>query len=189
MSEQSDRYRKIADVFTERVRAVPAEAWDNPTPCDGWVARDVVRHLVEWVPGFFSGTYGVELGGGPSVDDDPVGAWLALDASITAALDDPSIAGSVRDAPMGTMSFEGALDMICTSDILIHTWDLARSTGLPDRLDADEVHTWFEGMEPTEEMMRTSGHFGARVAVAADADEQAQLLAFLGRDPAFTPGG
>src|SRR5260221_61208 len=56
MSEIGERYRKVAGQFTQRVRSVPATAWDKPAPCDGWVARDVVRHLVEWVPGFFKGT-------------------------------------------------------------------------------------------------------------------------------------
>lgn len=50
MSEISDRYRNVAARFTETARSVPADAWDTPAPCEGWVARDVVRHLVEWVP-------------------------------------------------------------------------------------------------------------------------------------------
>ena len=53
MSEFAARYRKIAGQFTDRVRAVPEDAWDHPAQCEGWLARDVVRHLVEWVPGFF----------------------------------------------------------------------------------------------------------------------------------------
>jgi uncharacterized protein (TIGR03086 family) len=186
MSEYTDRYRRVADEFTDRVRAVPAGAWDVPTPCEGWVARDVVRHLVEWVPGFFESYWEIALPSGPSVENDPVGAWLALDAALAAALDDSAVRSSVRDTPMGTKTFEEALDMAVTGDVLVHTWDLARATGLDDRLDPDEVHRMFEGMEPMDEALRQSGHFGARVPVPAGADEQARLIAFLGRDPAFT---
>ena len=50
MSEISERYRKVAAQFTQRVNAVPDDAWHNPAPCEGWVARDVVGHLVEWLP-------------------------------------------------------------------------------------------------------------------------------------------
>jgi uncharacterized protein (TIGR03086 family) len=189
VSEQSDRYRAIAGVFTERVRAVPTAAWDNPTPCEGWVARDVVRHLVEWVPGFCDAFWGLKLEVGPSVDDDPVAAWLALDAAIIGALDDPGIASSERDTPMGRLSFAQAIDTFCTPDVLVHTWDLARSTGLDDRLDAAAVRRMYEEMEPMDAVLRGSGQFGPRVAVPADADEQAQLLGFLGRDPAFSPSG
>jgi len=54
MSEFAARYDRIARQFTDRVDAVPPGAWENRAPCEGWVARDVVGHLVEWVPYFFS---------------------------------------------------------------------------------------------------------------------------------------
>jgi hypothetical protein len=38
-------------------------------------------------------------------------------------------------------------------------------------------------MEPMDEMLRQSGHFGPRVAVPDDADEQTKLIAFIGRQP------
>jgi hypothetical protein len=42
MSEIAERYRRVAGRFTDTARAVPDGAWENPAPCDGWVARDVV---------------------------------------------------------------------------------------------------------------------------------------------------
>jgi uncharacterized protein (TIGR03086 family) len=183
MSEISERYRRVAGQFTARVNAVPAAAWDNPAPCDGWVARDVVGHLVEWVPGFFFGMWDLPPLSGPSVEDDPAAAWAELDAALEAALDDPEVAPSERDTPMGRMSFEATLDMICTTDVLVHTWDLARATGLDETLDAEEVHRYVEGMEPIDQMLRESGQYGPRVPVAPDADEQTRLIGFLGRQP------
>ena len=38
-------------------------------------------------------------------------------------------------------------------------------------------------VEPMDGAMRASGHYGPRVAVEADADDQTKLLAFLGRHP------
>jgi uncharacterized protein (TIGR03086 family) len=184
MSDSAARYRKVAGEFRERVEAVPADAWDNPAPCEGWVARDVIRHLVDWLPAHFFATWGIEHTPGPSVDDDPVGAWAAVDASIQAALDDPAIARAERESgPMGSMTFEASIDMICTPDVLIHTWDLARATGLDETLDADEVRGLAAAMEPMDQMLRESGHFGPRVEVADDADEQTKLIAFTGRQP------
>ena len=183
MTEPADRYRKVAAAFSDRVRAVPADRWDAPTPCEGWVARDVVRHLVEWVPAFFFGSWGIELPPAPGVDEDPVAAWLALDRALQGALDDPEVARSERDTRMGRSSFEATLDMICTGDVLVHTWDLARATGLDEALDAEEVHRMLEGAEPLDQALRSSGHYGPRVDVADDADEQTKLLAFLGRQP------
>ena len=79
MSEISERYRKVAGQFTAGRQAVPEDAWDNPAPCEGWVARDIVRHMVEWIPRFLRVGCGRRPAAGPSVDDDPVAAWKALE--------------------------------------------------------------------------------------------------------------
>jgi uncharacterized protein (TIGR03086 family) len=187
MSEISDRYRNVAGQFTERVKAVPDDAWSNPAPCDGWVARDVVRHLTDWLPGFFFDQWGIAPRPAPSVDEDPLGAWLAVDGAIQDALDDPAVADSVRDTRMGPSSFAQQIDMICTPDVLIHTWDIARAAGLDETLDAGEVARGaaeVDAMPPeVDEAMRSSGHYGPRVAVPDDADAQTRLLAFMGRRP------
>jgi uncharacterized protein (TIGR03086 family) len=183
MSEISERYRNVAWQFTQRVTAVPDGAWDNPAPCEGWLARDVVGHLAEWLPAFFFGTWDIEVPPIPSVAEDPVGAWEIVNGTIQSALDDPEIAGSERDTRMGPSTFEQTIDMICTNDVLLHTWDLARATGLDETLDPDEVHRLLEGMEPMDEILRQSGHYGPRVEVPADADEQTRLIAFIGRQP------
>ena len=39
------------------------------------------------------------------------------------------------------------------------------------------------GMEPIEDLLRSSGQYGPRVEVPADADVQTRLLAFIGREP------
>ena len=183
MSDIADRYRKVAAQFTDRVVHVPPDAWDNPAPCAGWVARDVVRHMTEWMPGFLLGNWGIELPSVPSADDDPVGAWLVVDTAIQAGLDDPQVAAHQSDSPAGRMSFEDAIAMFCIADVLVHTWDLARATGLDETLDPDEVRGLADSMAPMEDAMRQSGHYGPRVEVPDDADEQTRLIAFTGRQP------
>jgi uncharacterized protein (TIGR03086 family) len=183
MSEIADRYRRVAAAFTERVAAVPKTSWERPAPCDGWVARDVVRHLTEWLPGFFFETWDLHAPSVPSVDKDPLAAWTVVDETIQAALDDPEIAGRERDMRMGHSTFEQTIDMICTADVLIHTWDLARATGLDETLDADEVHRMAAGIAPLDSILRESGQYGPRVDVPEGADEQTWLLGFLGRHP------
>ena len=183
MSESSDRYRKVAGAFTERVNAVPEGAWDNPAPCEGWVARDVVRHMVEWMPSMYFGSAGLAPPALPSVDDDPVAAWTALDGALQGLLDNPETAGHEFDMQVGRFSVERAMDMFGTPDVLVHTWDLARATGLDETLDPDEVHALFVAMEPMDDVLRGSGQFGPRVAVPDDADEQTKLIAFTGRQP------
>src|SRR3954467_14990822 len=143
MSEISERYRRVAAQFTDRVVAVPDDAWDRPAPCEGWVARDVVGHLVEGVPGFFVSYAELDFGPMPSVDDDPAAAWAALDAATRAALAAPDASAREVDTPGGRHTVASAVGMFYTPDVLVHTWDLARATGLDETLDPDEVHALF----------------------------------------------
>lgn len=183
MTEYSERFERLAAAFTDRVEAVPTDRWESPAPCDGWVARDVVRHLVEWVPGFFDTFAGRSIPIRVSVDEDPAAAWAGLRDELAAWLADPAVATEEIDTPPGRMAIEAAVDMFVTGDVLIHTWDLARATGLDERLDAHEVHRMYEGMLPMDEMLRQSGQYGPKVEVPDDADEQTKLLAFVGRQP------
>jgi len=183
VSEHSEHYRKVAAQFTTRVQAVPGGAWENPAPCEGWVARDVVRHLVEWIPSFFSSYAGLELPPVPSVDEDPVAAWRALDHALQAALDDPVVSSREFEMRGARYSIGQAIDTFCVGDLVVHAWDIARATGLDETLDPDEVHALFVEMEPIDEMLRESGQYGPRVEVPDDADEQTKLIAFTGRRP------
>jgi uncharacterized protein (TIGR03086 family) len=184
----AERFRRVAGRFSDRVAEVPDAMWSNPAPCAGWTARDVVRHLVEWVPSVI-GRSGLEIGAGPSVDADPAGAWHHLADALQAALDDPAVAATEFDAgPPGRMTVERAIDMLVTGDVLVHTWDLARATGLDERLDDGLVSAMLEGMQSIDELLRTSGHYGPKVAVPDDADERTKLIAFTGRDPYARPG-
>ena len=176
-------YRRVALGFTERVDEVTADRWDRPSPCAGWVARDVVHHLVEWVPAFFGDAGGPPLPA-PAAGLAPAPAWHRLDAAIQAQLDDPVAATSVVHHPrVGQHRFDDAVGQFVVADILIHTWDLARAAGLDETLDAELVHDVLAGMEPLDAMLRSSGQFGPRVDVPRGADEQTRLIAFTGRQP------
>ena len=180
----AERYRRVAAGFTARVRAVSPAAWDNDAPCEGWVARDVVRHLVEWVPAFMLAADGPAFPAGPPVDDDPAGAWGTLNDTIQSHLDDPETAAREISHPRaGSHRFDDAINTFVTADLFVHTWDLARAAGLDETLDPEYVHELLVDMEPHDEMLRSSGQYGARVPVPADADEQTRLIAFTGRQP------
>jgi len=88
---------------------------------------------------------------------------------------------------MGSMELAAMVDRIYTTDVFMHTWDLARATGQDDRLDPAVTGPLVEGMEGMEEVLRSSGQFGVRVPVPDDADAQTRLLGFIGRDPDWKP--
>ncbi|GAA4923545.1 uncharacterized protein (TIGR03086 family) [Actinomycetospora succinea] len=187
MSDETaaDRHRRVAAAFTQRVRGTTD--WDVPAPVEGWTARDVVGHLTSWFPGFLAGS-GVTLPAGPEAASDPVGSWTHQTDAVQALLDDPAEADRTIENPhLGAMTLAAATNMIYTTDVFMHTWDLARATGQDDRLDPDECAVLVEGMEPMEELIRGSGQYGPRVPVPDDADAQTRLLGFIGRDPDWKP--
>jgi uncharacterized protein (TIGR03086 family) len=160
-------------VFTEKVEAVPPDRWDSPSPVEEWRARDVVRHLVEWFPGFLESGAGVRLPPVPSVDEDPVAAWRAHRDNVQALLDDPATADKVLSDPhIGDVPLPKAVDQFYTADVFMHTWDLTRATGQDDTLDEEMCRTLYEGMLPMEDVLRSSGQYGGHVDVPPDADVQ-----------------
>ena len=182
----TERHRQIAQLFTDRVKGT--RDWDAPSPVAGWAARDVVRHLTEWLPGFLSAGADIRLPGGPSVDVDPVAAWETHRAAVQALLDDPAAPGRMLANPhVGELALDRAIDQFYTADVFMHTWDLARATGQDDRLDHGFCQQLLAGMEPMEQVIRASGQYGPRVEVPDSAGAQAKMLGFIGRDPFWTP--
>jgi uncharacterized protein (TIGR03086 family) len=181
MSDIAERYERITAQFTDRVRAVPADSWNSPSPCEGWTARDVVGHLTEWIPAFF-GSQGVEFPTVPSVQDDPVGAWETVQQTIAKALAEPTMAAKQIETPFSTQSLAETVDMIVTGDVFTHTWDLARATGQDETLDPAHLQLMIAAMgEMPEDVLRAEGMFGPRIDVPADADDQTRFLAYAGR--------
>lgn len=186
--DEAEEFRLIAAGFAERVHGVREGGWDAPSPVEGWVARDVVRHLVEWFPGFLAGGSDVVLPTGPPVDDDPVAAWVSFATAVQAVLDDPATAnGAFSNPHTGEMPLPVAVSRFFTADVFMHTWDLAVATGQDATLDAERCRVMVEGMAPYDDLFRSSGQYGPRVPVADDADPQSRLLGFIGRDPHWTP--
>jgi uncharacterized protein (TIGR03086 family) len=182
--EAAEDHRQVAADFTKVVAAVDDDRWDSPAPVEGWVARDVVRHLVEWLPAFLEGTTGIVLPAGPSVDADPAGAWRAHAEGVQALLDDRATAERHHDFPhIGGMTLGQAIAMIYTPDVFLHRWDLARATGGDETLDPDRCSMMLEGMLALDDVLRQSGQYGPKVEVPEDADPQTKLLGFIGRTP------
>jgi uncharacterized protein (TIGR03086 family) len=182
MNTAAEGHRRVAAGFTDRVRGTTN--WDADAPVEGWVARDVVRHLLDWFPGFLRAGTGIELPTGPSADEDPVAAWETHAAAVQSLLDNPETAASTFSHPMaGEHLLDQAIDQFYTNDVFMHTWDLARATGQDETLDPEKCGQLLAGMEQIEAPLRSSGQYGPRVEVPADSDVQTRLLGFIGRDP------
>ncbi len=47
MNSTATHYQRANQALTAILETVPAERWTSPSPCEGWVTRDVVRHMIE----------------------------------------------------------------------------------------------------------------------------------------------
>jgi len=178
--DEADRYRTLAASMTETIAGVDEDQWTAPSPCEGWTARDVVRHLVD-TSGMFLGFIGEAAPSAPSVDDDPLGAFTAARDAVQAALDDPGKAAQEYDGMFGKTSFAKSVDGFLAADLVIHRWDLARATAQDDTLPADEIERIHQQLEPMDDKMRSPGAFGPKIDPPPGADAQTKLLCFLGR--------
>jgi uncharacterized protein (TIGR03086 family) len=147
--------------------------WDSPSPCEGWTASDVVAHVRD-----------IHTVMAHRLDEHPSGeGWgPARDAALR-ALAKPGALDLIIDVPNGGEMAAGRFVNVVTTDVLVHTWDLARAFGLTIQLDPELVERAHKAAMPMDELIRSSGMFGPRIEIGDDADPQSKMLAFFGRDP------
>lgn len=181
MTELLDQWRTVADAFGTRLTTVQDDQWDDPTPCEDFTVRQLIEHAVDVQRLIPRG-----LGAHPDIDtplgDDAGAAWGKIVAAADAALRSEGALDRVVPSMMGERPVHQSLGII-TSDLLIHTWDLARAIGADETLPTEIVAHTLEKMEPMDAMLRQSGMFGPKVEVPADAPVQVKLIAFTGRTP------
>ncbi|MEU2717377.1 TIGR03086 family metal-binding protein [Streptomyces sp. NPDC007205] len=183
--------RQAHACLREVVAAVPEEAWGSPTPCSEWTVRQVLNHAR-----IDQHAYGLVLAADRPGEDpfqpadalhgDPVAELeKVLDAVADAYAQLPADAGSVP-TPLGPLPLPlaagaGALDAA------VHAWDIAVATGQNRPL----APALAAGLRPAADhlvpQLRAYGVFAPALASDGSRDEAAALLAFLGRDPEWTP--
>ena len=186
MSEIADRYRRRADAFEATIVGAGHNMWANPSPCEKWLARDVVAHVVEYTAHVLHG--GTAEPTGAAAEFDPAAAFRGTRADVERVLGDPATAPELVEE----------LDLAVSLDLPPHRWDLAMATGQDASFDALDVEAMWAALSPQPpewwEFMRTPGRFGPgievygpEVPVPADSPLQDRLLGLLGRDPNWVP--
>src|SRR4051794_12085477 len=107
LEEIRARYQRLADAFAATIASVPTDKWDAPSPCDGWTARDVVKHVAE-TPGMIFGRVGRDFDAS-AAGAEPAAAFAATREQIEAALSDDQIATAEFDGFFGRTTFAEAL--------------------------------------------------------------------------------
>jgi uncharacterized protein (TIGR03086 family) len=171
--------------FGSRVAAIREDQWHDPTPCEDWDVRELVRHLVYenlWTAPLMRGATLREVGDrfeGEILGEDPKAAWnesarAALDAVCDVDLDLP-VNLSRGPTPARQYLFELWMDHV------VHAWDLSRAIGADERLDGDMVQALYGVIAPVEDGLKASGVFGPKVEPPEGSDLQTRLLAVCGR--------
>jgi uncharacterized protein (TIGR03086 family) len=171
MSEIGDVWRQAADKWSEVSAQITDAHWDQQTTCDQWTVRDLVDHAMNW-----QAMGGGILGAGTAPGDD----WETVRPKLSDALDDPSNLEGIAEAFRGMPKQQVAGFVI--GDLVIHSWDLARTIGADETLPEAAVMATLMGLQRVpDEMLRGSNMFAPALDVADDASPQERLLAFAGR--------
>ena len=186
MADVRSWLKDAAAGFGSCLEGVADEQWSSPTPDAEWDVRALVAHVVDeqlWAPPLLAGRtiddIGDEIPSDP-LGDDSVAAQRNATAAMVDALEDLDLDATVH-LSFGDVPAQEYL-MQLFADHLLHTWDLARATGQPERLDPELVAvcaTWFVGRE---DLYRQSGAIGPAVTVEGG-DAQSELLGRFGRRP------
>ncbi|SOB84928.1 TIGR03086 family metal-binding protein [Streptomyces sp. 1331.2] len=178
-------YTEALDAFDERVRLITPDQWDSPTPCADWSVRDLVNHLTGeqlWVPELLMGATIAEVGGrfdGDVLGADPVAAWADAATAAREAWAVPGATELTVHLSFADVSGQYYLDQL-TTDLVIHTWDLAEGIGRRTRLPAGLVDFALGEITGYGDLSG-SGLFDPPLPVADDAGPQTRLLALTGR--------
>lgn len=173
MEGSGEVWAQAASKWDEVMSQVGDDDWAKPTPCDGWTVRELVDHAMHW-QGRGGGVFGADVG--------PGAEWATLKPALAAALADPANLEGNAESLGGTP--KQAVAGLITADLLVHSWDLARSIGADATLPEAAAASTLQGLERLpEEMLRSDRMFGPAIAVADDASAQDRLIAFVGRQP------
>jgi len=173
--------------FGARVRAVPADRWDAPTPCTDWDVRDLVNHVTGeqlWAPHLLRGDTLDAVGDrydGDVLGSDPIQTWDTAATGAEQAWGTLAREGLLVHTSMGQIPVEEYAEQMHL-DLVVHGWDLARGAGLDSAIAREVAEHVLTYVEPRADAFAGSGIFSDPVPVDSD-DPADRLLGLLGRDP------
>lgn len=173
----------------EVVGQVSADHLNNPTPCPEFTVEQLVAHslggleqlimipqgLTEW-PDLVPDTF------------DPAefaSSWARLSAEVQEVWADDSQLGKMQVLPWAEAPGFAAVGFYI-SEVLVHTWDLAKAIGVEVDWDQDLAAAVLDGVKmglPVEGREDPEMPFDPVVQIPVGAPAMDQLLAFMGRNP------
>jgi len=178
-----EQHRRASDGLLKAAHAADGR-WDRPSPCTEWDARGVVEHVIGFHEVLVLKPLGIRV---DRPRDDPAARWQVTADALVSALDGEGALEATVEMPGGRSTALRHLVPTLTTDVLVHTWDLARAVGASDRLDAELCEIAYTRASENRDALRGSSMFGDEVPVPDDAPVQHRMLGLFGRDPDWRP--
>ncbi|HEV2886538.1 MAG TPA: TIGR03086 family metal-binding protein [Jatrophihabitans sp.] len=189
--------RRAMDVTAGIIPLVTPQQWDNPTPCAGWLVRDLLAHIIGQYHGFALAASGQST----SVEDfrprpvtaDLVPAYTRAATLVTDAFAEPGVLDrefhlpEIRDGGSFPATMAISFHLV---DEVAHAWDLAKSIGVPVDFDAEvlKVALAIALRVPNDPASRGAGFaFGPAYEPDPGLPTLDRIVALLGRRPDWTP--
>jgi uncharacterized protein (TIGR03086 family) len=165
--------------------------WARPTPCALWNVAQVLQHAAGDQLGYAAAITGA---GWPQFDpfapdghlDGEQAVAFAEETMRASAAAFATVAQDAADVPtplpQGSMAGRTAAGA-CALDAAVHAWDIAVATGQESPLSAGLARELLAVARELVEPLRAWGAYAAIVPAAAQDDDVAALLRYLGRDP------
>ncbi|WP_399923811.1 TIGR03086 family metal-binding protein [Streptomyces kanamyceticus] len=176
---------------------VTEEQLPAPTPCPQYAVRNLLGHLIGLAQAFEAAA---RKDFGPALDQDPASTvpdigpgWRdelpkALDALAEGWRDPAARQGMTR---AGGVDLPGEVaGLIALDELVVHGWDLARSTGQEYAPDEASLEGALAVLAPGgEEGEEPGGLFGPPVPVPDGAPLLDRVIGLSGRDPGWRAAG
>jgi uncharacterized protein (TIGR03086 family) len=186
MSANLRLYTSAVYAFEHVLKMAKPATFNRKAPCEGWTGKDVYEHGIGNLAMI---TAFAATGKGPKstskLGADPLGAWLKLRDQTLEVLDHEHVLQSIAKDPFGPEFGPMPVDALIgfmAADLVPHTWDMARTAKVDERLDSALVkHTLATWKALPDDVLRMPGMMAAAVKPVPGADAQTKMLNFLGR--------
>jgi uncharacterized protein (TIGR03086 family) len=177
-------FEKSANATAAVADGVRPEQLASPTPCSEWNVQQLMNHLIGSLEYFKARGEGKEAGPPQAAThtgyDETVKDLHSLAMATAAAWRRPGALEQKIKTGAGEMP-GSALANMALSEMLTHTWDLAKATGQRMPADDVEVDAILAGMKQTLKPEARKSTFGPEVQAPNGAPPIDRLAAFLGR--------
>ncbi|OLF09419.1 TIGR03086 family protein [Actinophytocola xinjiangensis] len=169
-------HRRATAATTAVLDRVAADKLGVPTPCTSWTISEIVDHMVS------NGHTMLGRLGQESTSDN----LATLSDTFLAAYDDQEVLD--RTFELAGFEVDGrTVVAVNFADVLVHGWDIARAAGFDVTFDDDLAEAALRVTSIVPDSMRGPDKaFDHARDVAQDASPHDRLIAFVGRDLAWS---